>query len=134
MWFHTKIDDTILFDFWTVKTAWEMSYSCAILLVASILVEVVKWLRWRVEKQWEGSLPTSYAQRLFHPSHLIQVLLFLVQIVLSYMLMLAFMTFSVWIGLAIAIGSGIGYYLFGSRPIPQSPHGQREAAEEECCG
>ncbi|CAJ0573548.1 unnamed protein product, partial [Mesorhabditis spiculigera] len=130
MWFHTHVEDTILFDFWTVNTAGEMVYSCFILLFLAIGLEALKWARWRAEQHWDGKLPETYIGRLFHHAHLVQVLLFFIQITLGYLLMLAFMTFSIWVGLAIAIGSGIGFYFFGSRPVLPN----RSRPGEECCG
>ena len=34
--------------------------------------------------------------------------------------MLVFMTFSIWLGLAVCIGTAIGYFLFGAREVPTS--------------
>ena len=36
-----------------------------------------------------------------------------VQIVLSYCLMLIFMTYNVWLCLAVALGAAAGYFMFG---------------------
>ena len=36
-----------------------------------------------------------------------------VQIVVSYCLMLIFMTYNVWLCLAVALGAAIGYFMFG---------------------
>lgn len=45
-------------------------------------------------------------------SHFYQSLLHILQVVVSYTLMLGFMSFNVWICLAIALGAGQGYFLF----------------------
>jgi len=45
--------------------------------------------------------------------HLLQTLLQFVQIVLSYCLMLIFMTYNVWLCLAVALGAAAGYFMFG---------------------
>jgi len=45
--------------------------------------------------------------------HLLQTILQFVQIVLSYCLMLIFMTYNVWLCLAVALGASIGYFMFG---------------------
>merc|ERR1719510_1488963 len=45
--------------------------------------------------------------------HLLQTLLQFVQIVLSYCLMLIFMTYNVWLCLAVALGATAGYFMFG---------------------
>lgn len=46
-------------------------------------------------------------------SHAFQTLLHMLQLVLAYMLMLIFMTYNYWLGLAIMLGGGLGYFLFG---------------------
>lgn len=47
--------------------------------------------------------------------HCCQTVLHLLQVVLSYCLMLIFMTYNVWLCLAVALGSAAGYFLFGWR-------------------
>lgn len=48
-------------------------------------------------------------------AHAIQTLLHIIQVTVSYMLMLVFMTYNVWLCLAVVIGAGLGYFLFGWR-------------------
>ena len=55
--------------------------------------------------------------RLFSVPHGIQSLLHTIQAVLSYTLMLSFMTFNVYICLSIILGTGIGYFMFCWRRI-----------------
>jgi copper transporter 1 len=45
--------------------------------------------------------------------HLIQTFLHLLQITVSYILMLIAMTFNLWLLLAIVLGAACGYYCFG---------------------
>merc|ERR1719510_2397139 len=45
--------------------------------------------------------------------HLLQTVLQFVQVVLSYCLMLIFMTYNVWLGLAVALGAAAGHFMFG---------------------
>jgi copper transporter 1 len=52
---------------------------------------------------------------MFGMHHLIQTVLHLVQIVTSYFLMLIFMTYNVWLCLAVAAGAATGFFLFGWR-------------------
>ena len=47
--------------------------------------------------------------------HLIQTLLHVLQVVISYFLMLIFMTYNVWLCIAVAIGAGTGYFIFSWR-------------------
>lgn len=45
-------------------------------------------------------------------AHLLQSILHVVQVVISYFLMLIFMTYNVYLCLAVALGAGTGYFLF----------------------
>ncbi|KHJ93578.1 Ctr copper transporter family protein [Oesophagostomum dentatum] len=114
MWFHTKINDLVLFESWIVTTPGGMVWTCFVVMAMGILLEFVRYSRWRMElaNRKELLLSTkyatfnfhrsqSYASRLFSLSHIIQTICFGFQLVLSYFLMLIFMTFSVWLGLAV---------------------------------
>ncbi|CAG0885180.1 unnamed protein product [Cyprideis torosa] len=46
-------------------------------------------------------------------AHLIQTGLHMLQILVSYVLMLIFMTYNVWLCLAVILGAGCGYFIFG---------------------
>jgi copper transporter 1 len=50
---------------------------------------------------------------MFSLMHGFQTFLHIVQIVLSYFLMLIFMTYNVWLCLSVVIGAAVGYFLFG---------------------
>ncbi|XP_050084946.1 high affinity copper uptake protein 1 isoform X1 [Anopheles aquasalis] len=45
--------------------------------------------------------------------HLFQTLLHIVQVTLSFLLMLIFMTYNTWLCLAVVLGAALGYFLFG---------------------
>ncbi|XP_058062675.1 high affinity copper uptake protein 1 isoform X1 [Anopheles bellator] len=45
--------------------------------------------------------------------HLYQTLLHIVQVTLSFLLMLIFMTYNTWLCLAVVLGAALGYFLFG---------------------
>lgn len=45
--------------------------------------------------------------------HLSDTFLYGIQLTISYMLMLAVMTYNVWITASVVIGAVIGYFLFG---------------------
>jgi len=55
----------------------------------------------------------SYSSRLLSKGHLIQTLLHMLQIAVSYMLMLVFMTYNSWLCLSVVLGAGLGYFVFG---------------------
>jgi len=67
----------------------------------------------------------TYWQRIFGSAHIIQSLLNLLQIVISYLLMLIFMTFNYWLCLAVVLGLGVGYFFFGWV--------KKDPKEGECC-
>lgn len=54
-----------------------------------------------------------YSQLLTQKIHLVQTLMHLVQVTLSYSLMLIVMTFNVWLVLAVVLGAAVGYFFFG---------------------
>uniref|UniRef100_A0A914EMR1 Copper transport protein n=1 Tax=Acrobeloides nanus TaxID=290746 RepID=A0A914EMR1_9BILA len=117
MWFHTSIDDTVLFDFWTVKTVGGMIHSCVLVFLMGLCFEGIKFLRWRVEVSKSLRPTTSktmrYVDKFRSLHHLIQTFLYGIQIVVGYLLMLVFMTFSIWLSLSVTLGAAFGYYLFG---------------------
>ncbi|XP_078685376.1 uncharacterized protein LOC144918441 [Branchiostoma floridae x Branchiostoma belcheri] len=60
----------------------------------------------------------STRHRICNCMHALQSLLHIVQVLISYGLMLVFMTFNVWLCLSVALGAGAGYFAFGwRRPI-----------------
>lgn len=135
MWFHTTVNDVVLFESWTVATAGEMVWSCLVVIAMGVLLEFVRYVRWRLENsdKKEAQLNTNYVSRLLSLSHILQTVMFGVQLVLGYFLMLVFMTFSVWLGIAVCIGAGVGFLLFGSRQLkrPTTPLEQEDA--DRCC-
>jgi copper transporter 1 len=46
-------------------------------------------------------------------SHMLQTFLHMFQFLISYLLMLVFMTYNVYLCIAVVIGAGVGYFLFG---------------------
>ncbi|XP_043230576.1 high affinity copper uptake protein 1-like isoform X2 [Amphibalanus amphitrite] len=54
-------------------------------------------------------------QRMLSKHHVLQTFLHAVQVVVGYFLMLAFMTYNVWLGIAITLGAAAGYFIFGSK-------------------
>lgn len=73
--------------------------------------------QFEIEEQMEAKISTLL--RLPIVDHVIQTFMHMLQVFISYMLMLAFMTYNVWLGIALLIGSGVGYFLFSAR-IPKS--------------
>ncbi|XP_077399170.1 high affinity copper uptake protein 1 isoform X2 [Vanacampus margaritifer] len=57
----------------------------------------------------------TVGQRMLSPSHFLQTLLHIIQVVVSYLLMLVFMTYNAYLCMAVAAGAGAGYFLFSWR-------------------
>ncbi|XP_055989283.1 high affinity copper uptake protein 1-like [Sorex fumeus] len=59
-------------------------------------------------------------QQLLSAAHLLQTVLHVFQVVLSYLLMLIAMTYNAYLGLAVVAGAGAGYWLFGWKKAEDS--------------
>lgn len=118
----------LLFPSWVIKTPGEMVGSCIALIIVSILYEGLKVMR-EILKRKEATLRSMKAHHA-SPSmpkvqvtvpvkmlcswyHLVQTVLHMIQVAVGYILMLAVMCYNVWIFLAVIVGSGLGYFLFG---------------------
>lgn len=62
-----------------------------------------------------GYLPLREIARthIISSAHFIQTVLHILQVFISYLLMLVFMNYNVWLCLAVVLGAGAGYFLFG---------------------
>ncbi|XP_073697203.1 high affinity copper uptake protein 1 [Garra rufa] len=54
----------------------------------------------------------TVGQRMLSLAHFIQTILHIIQVVVSYFLMLVFMTYNGYLCIAVAAGAGFGYFLF----------------------
>ncbi|XP_055730051.1 high affinity copper uptake protein 1-like [Salvelinus fontinalis] len=54
----------------------------------------------------------TVGQRMLSMAHLLQTVLHVIQVVVSYFLMLVFMTYNAYLCIAVAAGAGVGYFLF----------------------
>ncbi|KAH8247715.1 hypothetical protein KR038_008799, partial [Drosophila bunnanda] len=70
----------------------------------------------RIQRADEPEVPKKipWRQRWCSRMHLLQTFLHVLQVLISFLLMLVFMTYNVWLGLAVILGAGVGYYLFGA--------------------
>ncbi|XP_017481183.1 PREDICTED: high affinity copper uptake protein 1 isoform X1 [Rhagoletis zephyria] len=67
----------------------------------------------------------TYWRFLVTSTHIITSLLFLIQVALSYVLMLVFMNYNYWLCLSVVLGLGLGYFFFG--------WSQHDAYDNDCC-
>lgn len=140
MYFHASHDVTILFSFWTTTTAIGMLGSCVVVLMLATFYEGLKVFRERLFNARNSdpsvydvvneslrvptdeneittkspSRPQSTAVgKLFNSAHFVQTALHVLQIGISYLLMLVFMTYNVWLCLSVLVGAGLGFFAFG---------------------
>ncbi|XP_066598551.1 high affinity copper uptake protein 1-like [Prorops nasuta] len=129
MAFHFGINETILFKQWYIKDVAGMIYSIIGLMLLSIIYEALKSYRDHLYvytallKKHEGR--KSRTSLLFSDVHLLQTLMHILQMIVGYMLMLVFMTYNVWICMAVIVGTAFGYWLFSWR--------KSYSESDECC-
>ncbi|CAL1260940.1 unnamed protein product [Larinioides sclopetarius] len=130
MYFHFGVKETILFKEWKTTTAGGMVASVIGVFLMGMLYEGLKYFREYLFKQYVSSIQFSTVaitgengrvtqvhkvekHRMLSWQHALQTSLHIVQIVVSYFLMLIFMTYNVWLCLAVVFGAGVGYFVFG---------------------
>uniref|UniRef100_A0A1A9ZKT7 Copper transport protein n=1 Tax=Glossina pallidipes TaxID=7398 RepID=A0A1A9ZKT7_GLOPL len=62
--------------------------------------------------QYVGEVIHKQPPSMLSLSHLYQTFLHMVQVTVSFFLMLIFMTYNVWLCMAVVLGAGLGYFLF----------------------
>ncbi|XP_068694829.1 high affinity copper uptake protein 1-like [Montipora foliosa] len=136
MYFHFSKKAVILFEGWSVDDVGGMIGSCIGIFILAALYEGLKVLREILKRKYSyvvsvdlsetktygtgpgqtvitesrGQIPRS---KLCNWHHFLQTFLHIVQVTLSYFLMLIFMTYNVWLCLSVALGAGFGYFVFG---------------------
>lgn len=129
MSFHTGYIETILFSGWKTTTVGGMVGSCIGVFFIAILYEALKYYREYLFKQSFASvtyssvggnssseaakLHRSISKRILSPGHFAQTGLHVLQVTISYFLMLVFMTYNVWLCISVVIGAGVGFFVFG---------------------
>ncbi|XP_015126936.1 high affinity copper uptake protein 1 isoform X2 [Diachasma alloeum] len=130
MAFHGGYCETVLFDMWKISSIGGLIGSMIGIIIMAALYEGLKYYReylfWKTYNalQYRSvSMPAeknvvAEDNRVVQPTmisqmHFFQTFLHIVQIVLSYFLMLIFMTYNTWLCSAVVLGAAIGYFLFG---------------------
>ncbi|XP_029678151.1 high affinity copper uptake protein 1 [Formica exsecta] len=140
MTFHTGYCESVLFENWKISSIGSLIGSMIGIVIMAALYEGLKYYReylfWKTYNALQYRSVTVPSEknvvaednRVVHmvgevihkqpPTmlswmHLFQTFLHIVQIVLSYFLMLIFMTYNVWLCCAVVVGAAIGYFLFG---------------------
>ncbi|XP_037284496.2 copper transporter 1A [Rhipicephalus microplus] len=131
MYFHTGFTETILFKDWAVSSVAGMVGSVVGVFFMAALYEALKYFREHLFRLHFSSMSYSSVSvtgrdgrtltevhqivrnRIVSWPHLLQTFLHMVQMVISYFLMLIFMTYNVWLCLGVILGAGCGYFIFG---------------------
>lgn len=129
MWFHAGYEETILFEDWKISSVGGLIGSMIGIFIMAALYEGLKYYReylfWKTysDLQYRAvSMPPAEKmadeRQMGRPTmmslpHVFQTGMHIVQIVLSYFLMLIFMTYNVWLCIAVVAGAATGYFLFG---------------------
>ncbi|GMR39137.1 hypothetical protein PMAYCL1PPCAC_09332 [Pristionchus mayeri] len=127
MSFHGGLKEVVLFQFWQTMSPLSMILSCIVVVLLCFVMEATRWSRMKREavnkmRNASGSPVT--------PHRLIDACLHAVQLTISYLLMLVFMTFNVWLCAATVVGEVIARLLFTCfLPI----EGEQAGADTSCC-
>ncbi|KAF7286773.1 copper transporter 1A isoform X2 [Rhynchophorus ferrugineus] len=138
MAFHFSTNSTVLFQPWHFTTVGGLIGSMIGIFFMAALYEGLKYYReylfWKTYNALQyravslpdkatapdepqvvqpGILPIPNRPTMLSGIHFFQTFLHIVQMVLSYFLMLIFMTYNVWLCIAVVLGAGVGYFLFG---------------------
>lgn len=139
MAFHGGCNETILFSQWSISSCSGLVWSMLAIFILGVLYEGLKFyrehlfwkaynnLQYRAVSEKNGTAENNDTRvvhmvgevihrnppTMFSLMHLFQSFLHLVQVTLSLMLMLIFMTYNSWLCLSVVLGAMVGYLLFG---------------------
>merc|ERR1712048_111553 len=139
MWYYFgTLHEKVLFSWLNPDNAAQTFAVCLLAFAFAILHELLKYVR-QVYFYNDEILKLEGTAAIFNPTWMINNGLYVVQMFLSYSLMLLCMYYNVWLVLAVCLGMGVGRLLFGIVPregkvndvVGQDNNGQ--IAEENCC-
>ncbi|CAG9861019.1 unnamed protein product [Phyllotreta striolata] len=139
MYFRFSTKDTVLFQDWHFASAGGLIGSMIGIFFMAALYEGLKYYReylfWKTYNslqyravtipdkntpqeeahvvQMIGEVIHKKSPTMMSSMHFLQTFLHMVQMIVSYFLMLIFMTYNVWLCIAVVVGAGVGYFLFG---------------------
>lgn len=140
MAFHGGYCETVLFESWKISSIGSLIGSMIGIIIMATLYEGLKYYReylfWKTYSSLQYRSVTMPQEknvvaednRVVHmvgevihkrpPTmlswmHCFQTFLHIIQVILSYFLMLIFMTFNTWLCFAVVFGATLGYFLFG---------------------
>ena len=135
MHFHTGYQEIILFDFFHISSVCEMSIVAFVVFLLACFSESFKFSREYIrrhfarssheykrvpERDVEDKLESDdlkvdiKSQTIFTTEHSVLTLLYLVQVLISYTLMMVFMTCNAWLCGAVIMGHVVGNWVFAT--------------------
>lgn len=142
MAFHFGYTEVILFEQWSIDSIMGLIGSMVVIIIMGALYEGLKYYReylfWKTYNSLQyravsvpdkpvvnedtsrvvhmvGEVIHKQPPTMLSAMHFYQTLLHILQVTVSFLLMLIFMTYNVWLCLAVVIGAAGGYFLFGWR-------------------
>ncbi|KAK3597589.1 hypothetical protein CHS0354_030129 [Potamilus streckersoni] len=106
--FHSELNSTILFPTWVLETRAGVFVTCLGMFVLAVCYQGTKWFREYLHLNFRDKRPTMKSKE-----HVLQMLLYVAEFLLSYISMLIIMSYNVWIFSIAILSFGVGYFFFG---------------------
>jgi len=126
----------VLFKEWELKEVWQLALACVVIGIVAALYEGLKVLREHLliklapqtvqitsngygggadgsKDDIVSATGSNVSVRMCSGIHFLQTFLHMIQVTVSYLLMLVVMTYNVWLCISVVLGAGLGYLLFG---------------------
>ncbi|CAG8645136.1 2562_t:CDS:2 [Acaulospora morrowiae] len=133
----------IVFSWWGVNSIPGLILSCAIICILAITFEVLRFVSRKYDEKiyLSGHRPleeetanaststntgNSRPVRITHIQQIMRSLIYSIQVLLSFFLMLMFMTYNGFVMISVVIGAGIGYFFFGRHVLTKVEVGERD--------
>lgn len=110
MMFHLRTDLNLLFEPWNINSTKVLIGSCIGVLFVSFLYEGLKI--YRAKLMHSRNRKKQRGANICSIHHWSQTIMHILQVVLGYLLMLVVMTYQVYLGVAVVVGAGLGYFIF----------------------
>ncbi|KAK1127183.1 hypothetical protein K0M31_003732 [Melipona bicolor] len=116
MSFHVGDAEVILFRQWYTRDSAGIVASMIGIILLTTIYEGIKSYRDHLyintARLWKHRTESRRSQLLFSKIHVFQTVIHVIQLVIGYFLMLIFMTYNVWLCIAVALGAALGYWVF----------------------
>eukprot|EP00026_Physarum_polycephalum_P011422 Phypoly_transcript_11648.p1 GENE.Phypoly_transcript_11648~~Phypoly_transcript_11648.p1 ORF type:complete len:350 (+),score=34.02 Phypoly_transcript_11648:42-1091(+) len=128
MYFHNSIVDYILFESWVPTTNASYVISWFAIFVFTVLYEVIKLVRTRLERKWADKLSEDYVnvnssskyaflagEAPFRPKiDFMRAFIHMIEVAWGFLVMLVVMTYNIGLCMAVLAGSFVGMLFIGS--------------------